>query len=368
MKHLSSSLIETVTTLLRAEGEPEVCFIDQQGRVRYPKRKVGSVGDATALRYALQESVDKGGTYVHEHEQGRQWVVALEHMRVVQGGMCSLPDANRTYEEVFRKGGEAYDCFYRESLWHPLLLVERRTEWQRRQQLAEADCEPSARAVMQSFHKERKLLAYIRAGDREGARRVLNDALSTIYLSVPQQTVLQARVIELLSGLTRAAIEDNPLLDSLILRNHLWVEQLVHAKSFVGLSRALMVALDEFIDVVHLHGSNRTNSHVHKALEYISGHYQDAISLQSVARHTGLSACRLAHLFREHTGSTVVEVIRQVRLRRAQDLLMQTGATCAEIAYATGFGDQSYFILHFKRQTGMTPIQYRRARHSASRH
>jgi len=137
---------------------------------------------------------------------------------------------------------------------------------------------------------------------------------------------------------------------------------MVRADSFEALSTILMQALDAFIDAVHLHASNRTNVHVHKALTYISRHYQDALSLQQVAQHAGLSAYRLAHLFREHTGKTVVETIRQVRLQQAEVLLRQTGMTCAEVGYAVGFADQSYFILHFKRHAGMTPGHYRRAR------
>jgi AraC-like DNA-binding protein len=37
---------------------------------------------------------------------------------------------------------------------------------------------------------------------------------------------------------------------------------------------------------------------------------------------------------------------------------------CTDIAYETGFGDQSYFIKQFRKQMGITPARYRRLYHS----
>mgnify|MGYP003735104917 FL=1 len=186
--------------------------------------------------------------------------------------------------------------------------------------------------------------------------------LAAIYMSAPQLVVLRARVIELLSCLTRAAIEDNPLLEALIERNHAWTDKLIHSESFEELSESLMRALDEFIDGIHLHGVNRSNTHVHRALEFIGRSYADPISLRDVAEHVGLSTCRLAHLTKDFTGQSVLQVIHQVRIRRAEELLAKTSQSCADIAYAVGFGDQSYFTHLFKRETGLTPARYRKRR------
>ena len=84
------------------------------------------------------------------------------------------------------------------------------------------------------------MLSNIRAGDRNQARRILNDMLANIYLSCPELVVLRARSIELMSCLSRAAIEDNPLLEPLIERNHRWTEALLEATSFEDLSMSLM--------------------------------------------------------------------------------------------------------------------------------
>jgi YesN/AraC family two-component response regulator len=147
----------------------------------------------------------------------------------------------------------------------------------------------------------------------------------------------------------------------MIERNHGWTEKLVAARSFEELSQRLMMALDDFIDAIYLQGVNRSNVKVSQAIDYIGRHYASAISLRDVAEEVGLSACRLAHLVKTYTGRTVMQLIYQMRVSHAQKLLTTTSQSCTDIAYEVGFNDQSYFIKHFKRLTGTTPMRFRRA-------
>ncbi len=265
-------------------------------------------------------------------------------------------------ERIKKIAKQAQDAFYTLSGWKAELMEERSRQLRQQQQLnaAIADVRESGGRALYTFEKERMLLSNIRAGDRNASRSILNEMLASIYMSAPQIVVLRARVIELMTCLTRAAIEDNPLMEPMIERNHRWTERLISAKSFEELSERLMHALDDFIDGIYLHGLNRSNRHVHKALDFIGEEYSSSISLKEVAEHVGLSTYRLAHLVKEYTGQTVLQVIRDVRIRHAQELLEQSSMSCAEVGYEVGFGDQSYFTAHFKRQTGMTPAKYRK--------
>jgi len=256
------------------------------------------------------------------------------------------------------------ETFYQISGWKPELMKENRLKNLQKQQINEAieDQRKYGKNAIYAFEKERVLLANIRAGDRLGARRILNEMLAIIYLSSPQLVVLRARAVELMSCLTRAAIEDNPLMEPLIERNHAWIERLIRARNFEDLSQELMAALDDFIDGIYLHGLNRSNTPVRKAIDYVSRNFAHKVRLEDVAAEAGVSVSRLSHLVKEFTGKTLLQIIHQVRTRHAQQLLERSSKSCAEIAYETGFGDQSYFIKHFKRLTGTTPASYRRSR------
>ncbi|MCK5850537.1 MAG: helix-turn-helix transcriptional regulator, partial [Kiritimatiellae bacterium] len=67
-----------------------------------------------------------------------------------------------------------------------------------------------------------------------------------------------------------------------------------------------------------------------------------------------------AHLIKKMTGRTFLQMLHQIRIQNAQHLLERTAKTCTDIAYECGYNDQSYFIKHFKRLTGQTPIRYRK--------
>jgi two-component system, response regulator YesN len=345
--------------------------------------------------YALQESISRGESYVIEHAPGLVcWVLALEDRRMIHGGLIggdvAVTDNPRRAEtvpylvshgfgaasaedfvrslpvwdepQVNQAAQGLYEIFYQVSGWNPELLKENRLRVMQQEQINQAVAErrKGGSQALYAFEKERALLAQIRSGDRNAARQILNEMLAVIYLSSQQLAVLRARAVELMSCLTRAAIEDNPLLEPLIEQNHAWTERLVRARDFENLSQFLMDALDEFIDAIYLHGINRSNMKVRLALDFISANFTKPISLSLVAREVGLSPCRLAHLVKENTGHTVLQILQQVRVRHAQQLLTKTTKPCIEVAYEVGYGDQSYFIKHFKRISGTTPNRYRR--------
>ena len=374
-------------------------FIDLEGRaLRGNGDVVACLSNSRRRRnYALQECINTGDPYVYEPAPGlATCVVGLEDRRMVHGGIVGgevrlegsgiaedvtlrylakhgfpASDAARhlsglpVWTEARVKEGAAFlqETFYNVSGWKPELMKENQRRLHQQQQLNQAieDQKRRGEPALYAFEKERVLLANIRAGDRNGARRLLNEMLAVIYMSSPKLVVLRARAVELMSCLTRAAIEDNPLMEPLIERNHRWTEQLITAPSFEVLSEVLTTALDEFIDGIYLHGANRSSKRVRMALDFISLHYSRKISLQEVADEVELSTCRLSHLVKERTGRTVVQIIQQVRIRHAQQLLERTTKSCADIAYDVGFGDQSYFIKHFKKLTGTTPARYRRS-------
>ena len=399
MAILSERIKQQVTRRYRAEYGLGARFMDLSGRTGDGTDPLGVLSNTRRRRdYALQESVNLGEPYVFMAAPGiSTWLVGIEDRRIIYGGIVGgevrVEEPAATATESLKylsahgmRGEQACDfvrqlpvwtqararsaavflqqVFYEVSGWHPELMGENRLKVMQRRQLAQAieDFRERGEKALYAFEKERMLLANIRAGDRGGAKQILNEMLAVIYMSSPELVVLRARAIELMTCLTRAAIEDNPLMEPLIERNHIWTDRLIGADSFEGISGALMEALDDFIDGIYLHGVNRSNRKVRMALDYISRNFEEKMSLVSVADRVGLSPCRLAHLVKEHTGRTVLQIIQQMRIRHAQHLLERTDRSCAEVAYECGFGDQSYFTRHFRRLTGTTPARYRRAR------
>jgi len=399
MAILSKRLMESVSRDYRGQHGLDIRLMDIAGQVGgADDDPLGLLGNAARRRnYALQQSINLGAPHIFESAPGiLSWVVALEDRRRIYGGLISGDvlvlkegkSSKPTQRYLVKHGledgvadellktlpvwessrvesaaADLAQLFYQQSGWRTELLDENRLRRGQMEQLNRAieDQRREGQPALYAFEKERMLLATIRTGDRPGARSLLNEMLAIIYMSSPKLVVLRARAVELLSCLTRAAIEDNPLLEPMIERNHAWTEKLVAARSFEELSQRLMTALDDFIDAIYLQGVNRSNVKVSQAIDYIGRHYTGPISLRDVAEEVGLSPCRLAHLMKTYTGRTVMQLIYQMRVSHAQKLLTTSSQSCTDIAYEVGFNDQSYFIKHFKRLTGTTPMRFRRA-------
>ena len=99
-----------------------------------------------------------------------------------------------------------------------------------------------------------------------------------------------------------------------------------------------------------------------KALEIIENKYADQeLSLLSVSGEIGVSPNYLSTLIKKNTGRTFVELLTDRRIRKARELLLGTTMKIREITEACGYRDQFYFSHCFKKITGMSPKECRRA-------
>lgn len=96
-----------------------------------------------------------------------------------------------------------------------------------------------------------------------------------------------------------------------------------------------------------------------KAKEYIDENFSSPISAYDIAQSAGISESLLFKLFRENEDVTPTEYLRDVRLQKAEQMLMSDiDARIADVARDCGFSDSAYFCKVFKDKIGMTPKNY----------
>lgn len=96
-----------------------------------------------------------------------------------------------------------------------------------------------------------------------------------------------------------------------------------------------------------------------RALELLHDRFQESLGLSKVAAEIGIHPAHLARTFRAHTGLTVGEYVRGLRLAHARRLLGSTAHNLADVAALAGFSDQSHMGRVFRRLTGQTPSEAR---------
>lgn len=100
---------------------------------------------------------------------------------------------------------------------------------------------------------------------------------------------------------------------------------------------------------------------VRRALAMAEEFHARPLTIQSVARETGLSPSRLAHCFSAEVGTPFHQYLTALRLNRAKALLRGSSLPVGEIAQRTGFCNQNHFSTVFSRAVGVPPAAYRHA-------
>jgi AraC-like DNA-binding protein len=93
--------------------------------------------------------------------------------------------------------------------------------------------------------------------------------------------------------------------------------------------------------------------------EYVEVHLGENIDLLMLAGVAGLSVHHFARQFKQSAGVTPHIYLTQKRVERAQEMLVQTDLSLAEIAFAVGFFDQGHLARHFRHMLGTTPREFR---------
>ena len=96
-----------------------------------------------------------------------------------------------------------------------------------------------------------------------------------------------------------------------------------------------------------------------KIQEWLKKHYQEDVALKALAGKFDISVRSFNRRFRLAAGQTPLQYLQEVRLQQAKALLKQSNLSIAEIAYAVGYQDTSYFSSLFKRVNAITPNEYR---------
>lgn len=96
--------------------------------------------------------------------------------------------------------------------------------------------------------------------------------------------------------------------------------------------------------------------------DYIASHYMDEIALEDLAVVSHISRTYLSSLFKKEVGCTFSEYLTRYRIHRAMEIIQKPQPLpLAEIAELVGYGDYAHFSKMFKRQTGLSPSEYKKS-------
>ena len=93
--------------------------------------------------------------------------------------------------------------------------------------------------------------------------------------------------------------------------------------------------------------------------QYLDSHLSEDLSRADLSRIFFLNPDYITKLFKEETGDGIKNYVMKRRIENARNLLEQTDLPVGSIADSVGYGNYSYFTRLFKKETGLTPVEYR---------
>ncbi len=198
----------------------------------------------------------------------------------------------------------------------------------------------------------------LEASDPAGAAQAAEYAMTrrpqkNFALSLKQLMPYQLRLMSLFddSKLNVASVPE-----SVIRQLHALSKCADSAALLCGFAAAAAAAVQEL--------KNRRNAlHpvVKRAMDIISASYGRDISLKAIADQLNMHPSYFGQLFKEETRQLFNDYLTSLRLKKARGLLARSDRRIGDICCEVGISQQSYFNRLFKKEYGVTPVEYRRA-------
>jgi AraC-like DNA-binding protein len=119
---------------------------------------------------------------------------------------------------------------------------------------------------------------------------------------------------------------------------------------------------EQFSRLLRLAARQTVQTPILAALAFVRAHYAEPLTVTDLARQVALSPSAFSAQFREATGRSPYQFLKECRLDRARELLVGDGTSVAAVSRRVGYTSASHFIKEFRTRFGVTPKAYADAR------
>ena len=231
------------------------------------------------------------------------------------------------------------------------------------------DLDKEMRLVADRYDAENALNDAIASGDVEAARQAFI-AFGRLMQTPSQRFRLSSR--DMLREFQNSARTINTLFRKAAESSHVpvyYIHELTteydydieSAENVEKVAEIIVQMMEGYCALVKERSLEKYSGLIRQAVFYIQRNLCGDISTAKIAGYINVTPNYLSNRFKAETGMTVTDYIRKCRMELAEDLLKDTALSVQDIALQVGINDAGYFAVQFKRQTGITPTEYRKA-------
>lgn len=110
--------------------------------------------------------------------------------------------------------------------------------------------------------------------------------------------------------------------------------------------------------------NNYRIKYIKKIILYIESNYKKKICIKDLAKEINMNEQYFCRFFKNATGKSPIKYTNEYRIKKSEELLKETNMKIIEVCLESGFNNMGNFINTFKKQTGLSPIAYRKCHKS----
>ncbi|MDR6497605.1 transcriptional regulator GlxA family with amidase domain [Burkholderia ambifaria] len=143
------------------------------------------------------------------------------------------------------------------------------------------------------------------------------------------------------------------------------VDKLANARLAASVARLMLIDMnrvsqDSFIDLDRMDHRGHDDAAIARAQRWMEKHLREPFSLARLSDHVAMSERTLHRRFRDAVGAPPLRYLQTLRIEVAKRLLAETKLAIDTVCERVGYADISGFRQLFKRETGISPGEYRR--------
>lgn len=215
------------------------------------------------------------------------------------------------------------------------------------------------------YRQELAVLNCVKEGNLEKLESTYRTLPQTIYGNMSSNPLRQLfyGCIANTTLITRYAIEGGMEEEAAFTLSDVYIKQMENSRTQFELNQLNeKMAVDFTEQVAKAKAAKKPvySTAVTKCMNYISRHIHDKITLEALSSEINLTPKYLSWLFCTETGQTLSSYIETQKIEEAKNLLIYSSYTYSDISNSLSYNSQSYFITVFKKQTGITPKEFRK--------
>jgi AraC-like DNA-binding protein len=122
----------------------------------------------------------------------------------------------------------------------------------------------------------------------------------------------------------------------------------------------LDILMQSNLKAKYLEKNNMKDFYIQEAISYIEGHFQENISVESIADFCGLNRSYFGKIFKAVIGKSPQDFLLEYRMSKATELLKLTNLSIREVGIAVSYENQFHFSRAFKNVYGISPYEWKK--------